>query len=439
MKVLLVGSGGREHAIAKSIFRSNRNLELYAVMNHKNPGIAPLCKEYLITNETDPELVEYALGKGVELAVIGPETPLAAGIPDLLWEADIPVVGPRRDAARIEFDKTWMRKNILDKYGIPGNPEYRIFRKSEDNACGVDIYLEELRDKNKDPVIKPAGLTGGKGVRLVPEHFNFDGARDYAVEVLKNSDLVIEERLIGQEFTVQAFVDGENLAYAPAIQDEKRAYPGGPNTGGMGSYNDADDLLPFMRQSDYDDAKKIMSDTVQSIKKETGVPFQGILYGQFMATGKGISVIEFNARGGDSELINALYLLDNDFLDVCSHILNGTLGKANVTFKKLATVFKYAVPEGYPGEAAVDSPIGIGDIGNSEIRYANVYEKDGVLNTMKSRALGFLGAGATIYEAENAAEKGLSAAKGRIYGRHDLATPPLIKEKILQMEKLRAR
>lgn len=432
MRVLLVGGGGREHAIAEAISRSQRSPELFAVMSRKNPGIARLCKEFLLIKETDPAIIDFAVRNKIELAVIGPETPLAAGIPDGLWDAGIPVVGPRRLAAQIEFDKAWTR-NFMKKYDIAGLPQFRVFRKGE---SGTDKYIDELGDV----VIKPAGLTGGKGVKVMGDHFDIEGAKVYAREVLKNDDLVIEERLIGEEFTVQAFVDGSALAFAPAVHDHKRAFDGdrGPNTGGMGSYNDAKDILPFMKKSDYTDAKKIMSDAVLAVRKETGIPYQGILYGQFMATAKGISVIEFNARFGDPEAMNVIPLLENDFLDVCMAVVKGTLGKTKVTFKKQATVCKYAVPEGYPDDPVKDSVVEIGSAGDARVFYSSVYEKDGKIFTTGSRAIAVLGTAGTIQDAEKIAQNGLSALKGRLYSRRDIGTEELIRKRIQHMEKLRA-
>ncbi|MCZ7355408.1 MAG: phosphoribosylamine--glycine ligase [Candidatus Methanoperedens sp.] len=431
MKVLLIGSGGREHAIAEAIARSKKNPELYAAMSKKNPGIARLCKDFLLIKETDRAIVDYALSRGIELAIIGPETPLAAGISDLLWDAGIPVVGPRRLAAQIEFDKAWTR-NFMKKYNIQGLPQFKVFRKGD---AGTDEYIDEL----KDVVIKPAGLTGGKGVKVMGDHFAIDGAKEYARDVLKNDDLVIEERLIGEEFTVQAFVDGSNLAFAPAVQDHKRAYEGdkGPNTGGMGSYTDSKEILPFMKVSDYTDAKKIMNDVVCAIRTETGIPYQGILYGQFMATKKGISVIEFNARFGDPEAMNVLPLLNNDFLEVCNAIVNGQLDRIKVTFRKQATVCKYAVPAGYPDNPIRDSVVETGNSGDALLFYSSVYEKDNKVFTTGSRALAILGIAGTIREAEKRAESGLSGLKGHLYSRHDIGTDELIKKRILHMEELR--
>jgi phosphoribosylamine--glycine ligase len=401
-------------------------------MSKKNLGIARLCKDFLLIKETDPEVVDFAIRNKIDIAIIGPEAPLAAGISDRLWDAGIPVVGPRRLAAQVEFDKAWTR-DFMKKYAIPGCPGFKVFRKGED---GTDKFIEELGDV----VIKPAGLTGGKGVRVMGDHFSIEGAKGYAKEVLKNDDLVVEDRLIGEEFTVQAFVDGKNLAFAPCVQDHKRAYEDdkGPNTGGMGSYNDSKYILPFMKESDYAEAKKIMANTVLAIRKETGVPYQGILYGQFMATAKGISVIEFNARFGDPEAMNVLPILENDFLDVCSAIVNGTLDKIKIRFKKQATVCKYAVPEGYPDDPSKDSIVEIGAMKEAILFYSNVYEKDNKIYTTGSRAFGVLGVANTIKEAEIKAQSGLSALKGDLHSRRDIGTEELIRKRIQHMKELRA-
>lgn len=433
MNVLLIGSGGREHAIAEAVAKSRKNPELYAAMGRKNPGIARLCKDFLPVLETDHAIVDYAAKKKIELAIIGPEAPLAAGIPDAFWEAGIPVVGPRRLAAQIEFDKAWAR-NFMKKYNIPGLPEFRVFRKGEG---GTDGYIDELGDV----AIKPSGLTGGKGVRIMGDHLDINSAKAYAREVLKSDDLVIEQRLVGEEFTVQAFVDGRALAFAPAVQDHKRAYEGdkGPNTGGMGSYSDSRDILPFMEESDYSEAKKIMAEAVHAIKKEIGMPYQGILYGQFMATAFGIKVIEFNARFGDPEAMNVLPLLENDFLDVCKAVIKGTLGNLSVTFKKQATVCKYAVPAGYPDNPLRDSAVEINEVRDSLLFYSSVYERDGKVYTTGSRALAVLGIADTIERAERKAEAGISGLRGSLYSRHDIGTEEMINKRIRHMEELRGK
>ncbi|VVB59315.1 Phosphoribosylamine--glycine ligase [uncultured archaeon] len=184
-----------------------------------------------------------------------------------------------------------------------------------------------------------------------------------------------------------------------------------------------------------------MTDVVNAIKKETGAPYQGILYGQFMATDNGISVIEFNARFGDPEAMNILPLLENDFLDVCMNIAKGTLNSENIKFAKKATVCKYVVPGGYPENGREGIPIMVGNTGRAHINYAGVYEEGGELYTTGSRAIAVVGIANTIEEAEEIAEEGLSGISSEnsddIYARHDIGTKRLINKRILHMEQVR--
>ncbi|WP_292484767.1 phosphoribosylamine--glycine ligase [Methanohalobium sp.] len=432
MNILVIGGGGREHVIAQTISNSKHNPSLYAVMSKKNPGIASLCNDYLIDDENNIDrIVAYAKSKKVDIVVIGPEKPLASGLADALERAKIGVVGPKKDAGKIEFNKAWAR-NFMKKYNIEGCPEFNIFNNEKD----VNDYIEKL----ENVAVKPIGLTGGKGVKVMGDQLpDIDSAKEYARTLLKDSKVVIEENLIGEEFTVQAFVDGNNLAFTPPIQDHKRAFENdrGPNTGGMGSYSSADDVLPFMNKEDIEKAQKILKDTVDSLYKETGIHYKGIIYGQFMLTKDGPKVIEYNARFGDPEAMNVLPLLENDFVDVLSAVVNGNLSEMELGFSKKATVCKYAVPEGYPYEPIKDSEIIIDDIGDALLYYASVYEEDGKIYTSDSRALAFVGVADAISEAENIAQTSLDNVKGKIQTRRDIGTEDFIQKKIDHMKQLK--
>ncbi len=433
MNVLIVGGGGREHAIAKSVSKSGKGPDLFAVMSKKNPGIAKLCTDFLLSDETDIEkVVDYARSNNIDIAVIGPEAPLAAGIVDALEENNIKTMGPKKDVAVIEFDKAWTR-NFMQKYGIEGCPLFGTF-DSESEA-------HEFIDQVKSVAIKPAGLTGGKGVKVTGDQLpDPDAAKEYTSKILEQGTVVIEEKLIGEEFTLQAFTDGKTLAFSPAVQDHKRAFDGdtGPNTGGMGSYSSQSDLLPFITQTDLDTAKDIMRNTVEALKKETSTPYRGILYGQFILTREGPKVIEFNARFGDPEAMNILPLLETDFIDIASAIVNGNLEEIDVTFAKKATVCKYAVPEGYPDNPVKDTEISIGNIGDALLFYSSVYEKDGKVYTTGSRAVAVVGVADAIKEAEQIARDALSNIGGRIYSRKDIGTAELIQKRIDHMNSLRS-
>ena len=223
MKLLVVGGGGREHAITSALVR-NTSAELYSVMGKKNPGIAKLSREVFVHAETDvATVISFAKEKQIELAVIGPEAPLEVGLSDALWDAGIPTVGPRQKAARIETDKGFCR-NLMHKHQIPGCPTYKICKTPKEAAEYIEKYPGDL-------AVKPTGLTGGKGVKVMGEQVDRAGAMEYAM-TLKDQDIILEERLLGEEFTLMAFVDGKTLVPMPLVQDHKRAYEGdvGPNT-----------------------------------------------------------------------------------------------------------------------------------------------------------------------------------------------------------------
>lgn len=432
MNILLIGGGGREHAIAEGIKRSKHNPVLYAVMAKKNPGIAVLCEDFLLEKETEVgKVIEYANSRNIEMAFVGPEAPLAAGIADALWEAGIPVVGPKKACAIIEFDKAWAR-NFMKKYGIEGCPAYEVF--TEEGAAHT--FIEKLGDV----AVKPSGLTGGKGVKVMGDQLpDLEAAKAYTSELLEKGPVVIEERFIGEEFTLQALVDGKSLIFFPAVQDHKRAYEGdlGPNTGGMGSYTDAGELLPFMLPADLEKVKKIMQDTVKALHEETGTGYLGVLYGQFILTASGPKVVEFNARFGDPEAMNVIPLIETDFVEIMSAMVKGTLDKLPVNFSRKATVCKYAVPAGYPDTPEKDSEIIVGNIGEASVYYASVYEKEGKIYTTSSRAVAALGCAETIAAAEKIAQNTLENIRGKLFFRKDIGTAALIQKRIDHMKELR--
>lgn len=429
MRILVVGGGGREHAISLALSK-NQNTELYAVMAKKNPGIAKLCREVLIHSETDAETVlAFAKKYDIQYAVIGPEAPLQAGVSDVLNTAGIGCVGPVKAAARIETDKGFCRE-LMQKYQIPGCPAYKLCETPEEAADYIRNYPGDL-------AVKPTGLTGGKGVKVMGDQVNRGEAILYAM-TLKNQTIILEERLLGEEFTLMAFVDGKTLVPMPLVQDHKRAFEGdlGPNTGGMGSYSLSDHTFPFVTSEDYNKALKIMQETVSALAAE-GSPYKGILYGQFMNTADGPKVIEFNARFGDPESMNVLTILSSDFTTIAEHIILGTLDKAEIKFKNAATVCKYIVPAGYPENPHAGDPITIGNHDGTMLYYANVIEENGVLTTQTSRTMAFVGVGKTLEEAEKRAEDACRNVSGNIRYRKDIGTKALFESRISHMQELR--
>ncbi len=447
MKVLLVGNGGREHAMAVALCKSPQKVQFYAFAGARNPGIARLAREnggeLAVGDIHNPSAVaNWAKSKGIEYAVIGPDAVLAAGVVDALETAGVKCASPLKEAARLEWDKTFAR-NLMRKYSVRGIPEFAVF----EDAAGAARFIDEL---GKPVAIKPAGLTGGKGVKVVGAQLKDNNeAKKYCGELIKAahgglSAVVVEERLEGEEFTLQAFSDGKSLAGMPAVQDHKRAFEGdlGPNTGGMGSYSDANGLLPFMTQADYDSGLAVMRQTIDAFNKETGLLFKGVLYGQFMLTKEGPMVIEFNARFGDPEAMNVLTLLESDFAEIVMKTVDGTLSQGDAIFEKSATVCKYLVPKGYPDSPAKDEPVIMDELeiegAGAHLYYAAVNESDdGAIYTTSSRTAGIVGVSDTLEEAEKIAEYACRFVSGEVFHRKDIGTKALIQKRIEHMKKIR--
>ncbi|RQD83004.1 MAG: phosphoribosylamine--glycine ligase [Methanocalculus sp. MSAO_Arc2] len=428
MHFLVVGGGGREHAIARSL-SSNKETVLFAAMPAVNPGIAGLCRDFLIAGESDhDQVVEFAEDNAIEYAVIGPEAPLQAGIVDALLDHNIGCLGPTQAAARIETDKAFCRR-LMKEFQVDGLPSYRIFFDQSDAAEFIVSHEEDL-------VIKPIGLTGGKGVKVMGEHLDRAAAIEYVMSL--SGGMVIEERLIGEEFTLMSFVDGRSIIPMPLVQDHKRAYEGdtGPNTGGMGSYSLPDHGLPFVSEADYAAALRIMHDVVSALDR-TGSPFRGILYGQFMNTRTGPKVIEFNARFGDPEAMNVLSILSSDFSEIAVRVADGHLRQSDVTFLEKATVCKYVVPAGYPESPQAGDPISLPEHHRALLYYANVEERQGKIVTRTSRSLAFVGLGDTLDEAQRSAEDAASSVKGNVRYRSDIGTEEVLERRINHMKELR--
>ena len=432
---LVIGSGAREHAIVRALDRSPQEKEIYCLASNMNPGIAELCDEILIGNFNDPEfVVNYAKEIGTTLAIIGPENPLANGVADELWSAGVKVVGPKKDLAQLETSKAFTR-DLLKEYNIPGGPKYQTFNSMN----GVAEFLNVL---GENYVVKYDGLAGGKGVKVSGDHLHsHDEAIAYCQELVNSSgEFVIEEKFIGEEFSLMSFCDGDTLKHMPAVQDHKRAYEGdtGPYTGGMGTYSDANHSLPFLSDDDISQAHEINIQTAKAVKDNFGVGYKGILYGGFMATTNGVKLIEYNARFGDPEAMNVLPLLESDFIELCHRIADGTLDQMDVKFANKATVCKYAVPEGYPDNPVKGEPIDVSKIENpDELFYASVDFKGANLVEIGSRTVAVVGIADTISEAEKIAEKEVSSLSGPLFHRTDIGTDDVIRKRVDHMNALR--
>ncbi len=412
-KVLLIGNGAREHAIATALARSD--IEIHAHMERKNPGIAKLCKKFTIGSTTETKKIPDLWG--FDYAFIGPEAPLEAGVSDFITSQGVQCIAPNKAAALIETSKSFARI-IIDQTTPKANPRFKVARSLDDlRGFEKKIGVENI-------VVKPNGLTGGKGVKIFGEHLNTrDELERYAVDlIIKHGVIVLEEKLEGTEFTLQAFTDGKRLEVMPLVRDYKRAFDGdsGPNTGSMGSYSTPYHRLPYVSPEDFEAAKVIMDATLIGIKKKSGSVYKGILYGQFMKTDSGIKVIEYNARFGDPEAMNVLSVLSSSLDEICQGIIDGNLGQ--IQFENKATVCVYVVPEGYPGPDVVqDSPLDLSVASTAELYHASVYEKDGQIMTTSSRAIGVLGKADSVVQAREIANTNASRIKGKVRFRSDIA------------------
>ncbi|MFD0672267.1 phosphoribosylamine--glycine ligase [Cohnella sp. GCM10027633] len=421
MRVLVIGSGGREHAILWALNRSDKVKQLYCAPG--NAGTALLAENVEIGVFEFDRLVQFAQDTAIDLVVVGPDDPLAAGIVDAFEAARVPVYGPRKNAAEIEGSKIFM-KNLLRKYEIP-TAKYETFT---DYAAARDY----LQSQPVPIVIKADGLAAGKGVTVC---FTREEAEKALEETMVSRSfgaagdkVVIEEFLEGQEMSILAFVDGETVRPMSPAQDHKPAFDGdkGPNTGGMGTYSP----LPHIDQSIIDEAiENIIKPTARAMVSE-GRPFRGVLFAGLMITKDGPKTIEFNARFGDPETQVVLPRLQTDLLDIFLASINGRLNEIDITWSDEAAVCVVLASGGYPGSYPKGLPIsGLDRVSEDEalVFHAGTASKDGNIVTNGGRVLGIVGRGAGIAEARAqayaAAEK--IAFEGKM-NRTDIAAKALV-------------
>jgi phosphoribosylamine--glycine ligase len=445
--IVAMCKSGRLDAMAEALRLSAHQVDLYILSEVNNPGLRAKAKEVICPVKTDDRGAVAKIVRDIspDFVLIGPEEPLAAGVVDELRKFGIPCVGPTQKLAQLETSKSFTRE-LLTKYGIRGNPDYRVFRSLD----GISEHLHTIGPF----VIKPDGLTGGKGVEVFGEHLHsISETVEYCAELLNAQPLfgnrlpavVIEDKLDGEEFSFQSFFDGKHIVHTIPVQDHKRAkeWDTGPNTGGMGSYSCPDHLLPFLSRDHVRQAGEINRRVGEAVSREIGEDYRGILYGGFMLTKDGLRVIEYNARFGDPEVMNVLPLMDADFVEVCKAIIDGSLDRLTVRFKRQATVCKYIVPEAYPQKSAVNGEIKLDAVMtlpglNDRLRmyYAAISEKDGKLHLTGSRAVAFVGIADTLFEAEKIAEEAASLVEGPVFHRRDIGTAELIQKRVDHMHQI---
>jgi phosphoribosylamine--glycine ligase len=348
MRTLIVGHGGRESALA---LRMAQHSELHAFVGHENPSIVGYAAasggSHTVGDVCDPRAVAaFARACGADLAMVSADEPLASGVVDALLAQGTRTVGPTRAGAEIEWNKAFAR-SLLSEVAPEAVPTLRVVRDARDVAAAIESF-------GSVPVaVKPSGLTGGKGVKVMGPHLpDHEAARDYAASLLARrgpgESVLIEEKITGAEFTIQAISDGRTVVFPPATYDYPYRYDGdaGPGTGGMGSLSMAGATLPFMTPQHYEQACSIIERVIARLAVQ-GRHFSGVMNSGFFATAGGVKVIEFNARFGDPECMNIMSLFEGSWPDVMERICDGCLHEGDVSLREEASLVLYLVSPDY--------------------------------------------------------------------------------------------
>lgn len=404
MDVLVVGGGGREHALVWSLARSSKVRRLYCTPG--NLGIAALAECVDVGYEGVAAIADFAESRHIDLVVVGPEAYLAAGLVDELEQRGIRAFGPKKAAARIETDKAFA-KRLMERKGIRTGA-YRLF----DNAADASDYVRSL---TPPIVIKATGLAGGKGVTVAQSPREAVAA----IETIMNervfgdagNQVIVEEFLTGEEASVLAFCDGQRaLPMAPA-QDHKRAYDGdkGPNTGGMGAYSPVPIVDESMQQRILDE---ILTPIIEGLREE-GTPYIGVLYAGLMIGPDGPAVIEFNARFGDPEAQVVVPRLETDLVDAMEACIDGRLDETNISFTDDTALCVVLASGGYPGEYQTGKPIKgldqVSDMDDVMVFHAGTAMQHGHLVTDGGRVLAVTAFGSNVCHAAERAYRAVRA------------------------------
>jgi phosphoribosylamine--glycine ligase len=391
VRVLVVGSGGREHTIIWALKKSPKVKEVYCAPG--NAGIAQIAECLPIGVNQFEEIAQFAVDHVVDLVVVGPEDPLFEGLVDYLEERNVAVFGPRKNAAIIEGSKVFT-KDLMKKFNIP-TAAYEAF-------TDFDAAIDYLYKQKAPIVIKADGLAAGKGVTVAATLEEAEKAlREIMVDKVfgdAGDQVVIEECLIGQEMSILAFVDGTVVRPMVPSQDHKPVFDNdaGPNTGGMGTYSP----VPHIPQSVVDEAiETILIPTAQAMAEE-GRYFRGVLYAGLMLTENGPKTIEFNCRFGDPETQVVLPRLETDLVDIFLAAVNGRLGDMDISWSEKSAVCVVLASGGYPGPYEKGIPIkGLDDVEQSIVFHAGTASKDGQIVTSGGRLLGVTALGESIADA----------------------------------------
>lgn len=462
MKVLVLGSGGREHAIVKLTMRSTARPRVYVAMDYRNPGLERDSvnsggRAYVVNTVDANSIAKVAEEVAPDLIVVGPEEPQFAGVSDLLRDRGFTVFGASSRCAEVERSKAFARM-LMWKYEIPGRLNFKAFRSIEEARKFIEFA--------GDVVVKPARQAGGKGVKVLRDtqaYLSRDRAavkRTYVEKLYTEMEryrdidykILVEQRVEGVEYTVQVVTDGSYVLPLPAVQDHPHAYSYdiGPETGGMGSILGPGVVLPFLTIDEYKKSVEIVKQVLDALSKEVGESFIGAFAGQMMLTGLwGPTVIEFYSRFGDPEISNLIPVITSDFLEVLERAAVGKLAGAGLNIEMdMVSVVKAVAPAGYPDDRAAASnhrvavdEASIRKVG-CEVLYASIeLRSDGVLYTKGSRIVEIVCGGRDYEDAYRKAERAVQYVEildgwPQFY-RSDIGSPELVRERCRVAERMR--
>ncbi|MCK4885358.1 ATP-grasp domain-containing protein [Candidatus Bathyarchaeota archaeon] len=461
--ILVISYGSRAAAMIDAFVRSEEYApRLYVVDKQKNPFNVKRAEKHTVISDFNLKAITRFAKKhkdNIDFGIVGPEKPIIAGVRDVIEkETKIPMICPTRRYA-IEASKIAQRQ-LFQKVAPEVNPQFKVFdpkdyRSTTQAKKSVYAWLKEL---DNQVAVKPDKATAGKGVGVWGDHFNTpEEVFEHFISNYEHGPVIIEEKLEGEESSFQTFCDGKRLVPLPETRDYKRAFDDdkGPNTGGMGAYKNAGDILPFMTLRDREKEIEIVNKVFAELKGKgsnpelRGVPF----YAAFIHTSKGPKILEVNSRPGDPEIMNLLPPLKDDFVEVCYNMLDGNLRKVN--FKNQATVVTYKVPPNYGGYATVfpdrvdktevDTAVDLTGAqklvkkdDNIRVYPGSMELRDGENFALGSRTVCVVGMGDDIQEAREKSLECIGAIKGgALWNRNDIAAKEHIEQSVRHMEKLR--
>ncbi len=468
MKILGVGSGGREHALTLKLAASSHEPKVFWVSDVKNPGILNACRatggELVVGSTVDPSFVAGCAERfAVDLVFVGPEEPNFHGVPDELEKRGIPCIGANRAVALIEFSKAEMRR-LQWRYDIPGKLLFKTFRSADEAYETLHKYSDTLTWL-QNVALKPARQAGGKGVKVIEDrqiylHGEKQQFKSKHVDWLQgymksysdiDDKILIEENVWGPEYTLHCFTDGRSVVGMPLVQDNKNAHEFdiGAETGGMGSISGPKMTLPFLTEKEYAESLAVVRKMVDSIQSKTGCRYHGVVAGQMMLTEiEGPTIIEMYSRLGDPEALNVLQMLETDLVDICEAIVDDRLEGVKVRFREEAVVVKAVAPNGYPDfrEMAKGHPVqldedGIRGKGCSVFWGSADLGEDGVIRTGGSRVVELMASADELPAASERIEecvRGVRLADGwGLFHRSDIGSRELLERRSRLAAKVR--